>query len=304
MEFFSVLIIKMSVPAVGAATMLSAFDEMYTPSIVTTPSTAVPGEARVPLDERVFAAIRLTTEKQMQERAEREAKAREAKEAIQGPGEDETKAIAAASLEEKKEEIVELEKEVAQTERKIAQEEKKEEKLEAEEKKMEEGPEKEAMKRELEELRRKVSRMKLGEQQKKKVIKKTERDVSKRMKEALKDPEVTRVVNQILGSETGTRDPSRYDGPMSLTTRTKRELRLVAQERGVRITKSSSKQDHIDAIAFRIHSQKMSAVGLPPMPLSELEKEISELPKQMGKRQKQTITAMMKRMKVSSGNKP
>ena len=91
----------MSVPAFGAATMVSAFDEMFAPRIVTTPFTGVPGEAKVPLDERVFAAIRQTTEKQMQERAEREAKAREAKEAVQGPGEDETKAIVGEGKETK-----------------------------------------------------------------------------------------------------------------------------------------------------------------------------------------------------------
>jgi Mg2+ and Co2+ transporter CorA len=292
----------MSVPAVGAATMFSAFDEMYTPKIVTTPSTGIPGEVRIPLTERVFAAIRQTTEKQMQERAEREAKAREAKGAIQGPGEDETKAIAAASLEEKKEEIVELEKEVAQTEQKIVQEEKKEEKLEAEvEKKMEEGKDTEAMERKIAELEMQISRLKLDAQQKKRRIKQTKsvvKEMSKQMKEALKDRDITPVVNQILMSETGRMDPSRFAGPMSLTTRTKQELRQVAQALGVIVSRSSSKQDHINAIAFRIHSQKMSEVEAKPMPLSEL-------PKEMGKRQRaQTIAEMMERMKVSSGDKP
>ncbi len=282
--------------------MVSAFDEMFAPRIVTTPFTGVPGEAKVPLDERVFAAIRQTTEKQMQERAEREAKAREAKEAVQGPGEDETKAVAAATLEEKKEEVAELEKEVAQTEQKIAQEEKKEEKLEAEvEKKMEEGKDTEAMERKIEELEMQISRLKLDAQQKKRRIKQSKsivKEMSKQMKEALKDPDITPVVNGILMSEAGRMNPSKFRGPMSLTTRTKQELRQVAQELGVRVSRSSSKQDHINAIAFRIHSQKMSAVESAPMP-------ISELPKQMGKRQRaQTIAEMMERMKVSSGKKP
>ena len=121
--------------------------------------------------------------------------------------------------------------------------------------------------------------------------------MSKQMKEALKDADITPVVNAILMSEAGRMDPSRFSGPMALTTRTKQELRRVAQELGVRVSRSSSKQDHINAIAFRIHSQKMSAVESAPMP-------ISELPKQMGKRQKaQTIAEMMERMKVSSEDK-